>query len=74
MTSWESVVVEAYSGYTANERPLRFRKEGRFLAVLRIVERMREPGADMFLVKAEDGLQYRLRWERATDRWFLRAL
>ena len=53
--------VESYSGYKADERPIRFDWSGRLLTVTRILRQWREPREACFHVLADDGLEYILR-------------
>ena len=56
-----NVEVECYSGYKADERPLRFRLGARWLQVSEVVDRWYDPNAIYFRVRAEDGHLYVLR-------------
>ena len=67
------VEVESYSGYKADERPLRFRLGERWLAVEEVVDRWYDPDAIFFRVRAEDGSIYILRHARESDLWTLEA-
>jgi hypothetical protein len=49
------VRVEAYSGYKADERPLRFELGERWLEAEDIVDRRYDPDAVYFRVKTADG-------------------
>lgn len=53
--------VETYSGYKADERPVRFVWNGRRFEVTRILDRWREPDQMCFRVLADDGNVYTLR-------------
>ena len=59
--------IETYSGYRADERPLRFVWDGRVVEIREVLRRWREPGAEYFRVLGEDGLRYELR--RGGDEW-----
>jgi len=63
--------VESYSGYTRNERPVAFYLGPRRIRVRRVMQRRRSPDFEMFRVEAEDGLTYRLTWDRDDDRWLV---
>jgi len=67
------VEVEAYSGYKADERPLRFRLGERWLAVEEVVDRWYDPDAVYFRVRADDGSMYILRHIDGSDVWTLEA-
>jgi hypothetical protein len=71
---WTVVVqVEAYSGYKAQERPLRFRLGEHWRQVREVVDRWYGPEAMYFKVAAEDGNLYILRLEERTQEWSLAA-
>jgi hypothetical protein len=52
--------VETYSGYRADERPLRFLFDDIMLSIKRIADRVRGPEYESFQVIASDGNRYRL--------------
>lgn len=66
-----SVSVECYAGYRADERPLRFTLRGRAYHVQDLDGRWYSPGATYFRVRAEDGNFYVLRHDEAQDFWSL---
>ncbi len=68
-----TIEVEAYSGYKADERPLRFRLGERWLTVDQVTDRWYDPHATYFRVRAEDGCLYVLRHDEAADSWTLAA-
>jgi len=57
------VVVECYSGYKANERPLAFCLGARRHRVEEVIDRWYGPGATYFRVRSDDGNIYILRHE-----------
>jgi hypothetical protein len=63
------VRVECYSGYKANERPVRMHMGGRTFEVVAIEDRWYSPGATIFRIVADDGDRYVLRHEEAQDVW-----
>lgn len=63
--------VSAYSGYKANERPVRFVLEGREYGVIKVLDRWQGPDYDYFKVLADDGRTYVIKWQRFIDAWFL---
>ncbi|HUB33038.1 MAG TPA: hypothetical protein VMA31_08415 [Bryobacteraceae bacterium] len=66
--------VESYSGYKADERPLRFRfPGGEWLEVLEILDRWYDPDAVYFRLRASDGNLYVLRHREPADEWTLEA-
>jgi hypothetical protein len=67
------VRVECYSGYKAEERPVRILFTGHTLAVAEVEDRWYSPGATYFRVLAEDGDHYVLRHDDAQDVWSLAA-
>jgi hypothetical protein len=67
------VRVEAYSGFKADERPLRFQLGERWLQVEEVLDRWYDPHAIYFRVRASDGALYVLRHSAPGDRWTLEA-
>jgi hypothetical protein len=65
--------VECYSGYRAEERPLRFVLRGRAFDVRELDGRWYSPEATYFRVRAGDGNYYVLRHDEAQDFWTLDA-
>lgn len=67
--------VESYSGYRADERPLRFSFIGSgepgAYQVRDVLDRWYGMGYQCFKVRADDGNVYILRHEESTDRWRL---
>lgn len=63
--------VECYSGYKADERPLRFLLGERWYRVEDVTDRWYGPGYSYFRVKAEDGNLYVLRLDECTQEWTL---
>jgi hypothetical protein len=68
-----TVEVESYSGFKADERPLRFRLGERWLAVEDVVDRWYDPDATYFRVRADDGATYILRHVEGSEVWTLEA-
>jgi hypothetical protein len=68
-----TIEVEGYSGYRADERPLRFRLGERWLVVEEVVDRWYDPDAVYFRVRADDGAVYILRHIDGSDMWTLEA-
>ncbi len=67
------VRVETYSGFKADERPLRLHLSERTLEVAAIEDRWYSPGETYFRVLTNDGDRYVLRHTEAQDRWTLTA-
>lgn len=67
------VRVETYSGFKADERPLRLYLAGRTLEVASVEDRWYSPGETYFRVLTEDGDRYVLRHTEAQDVWTLSA-
>jgi hypothetical protein len=63
--------VECYSGYKADERPLRLHLKDGAKDVVAIEDRWYSPGATYFRVLVDDGDRYVLRHEEAQDVWSL---
>lgn len=67
--------VETYSGYKADERPVRFLLGERHYEVHEVLDRWHGPGDTWFRVRADDGCQYILRHHHYAneDFWTLQA-
>jgi hypothetical protein len=67
--------VECYSGFKADERPVRFFLGGRGYQVLEIQDQWYGPESTYFKVRADDGNFYILRnaWSEQTSSWCLEA-
>jgi hypothetical protein len=65
--------VECYSGYRADEKPLRFSLRGRIFQVEQVEDRWYSPAAIYFRVRADDGNFYVLRHDEEHDAWTLDA-
>jgi hypothetical protein len=63
--------VIGYSGYKANERPLRLILGDKDLEVRRVVDRWVGEDHDYFKCLADDGEIYVLKWHRIRDQWSL---
>jgi hypothetical protein len=68
-----TVEVESYSGYKADERPVRFQLGDGWLAVEEVTDRWYDPDAVYFKVRAGDGNVYILRHREPEDTWTLEA-
>ena len=71
--SEQIVRVETYSGFRADERPLRLHLAGRTLEVAAVEDRWYSPGETYFRVLTDDGDRYILRHTEAQDIWTLSA-
>jgi hypothetical protein len=69
----QTVRVETYSGYKADERPLRIVFAAQTLEIAEVEDRWYSPGATYFRVLAENGDRYVLRRDDAQDVWSLTA-
>jgi len=69
------IQVECYSGYRADERPVRFFLGERGYQVLEIQDQWHGPESTYFKVRADDGNFYILRnaWSEQTSAWSLEA-
>ena len=65
------VIVETYSGYKADERPVGFRLEGRRIGVREILDRWHGVDHAYFKVIGEDGTLYIMRQDLLSDTWEL---
>lgn len=67
------VRVESYSGYKADERPVRLHLGERTLEVVAVEDRWYSPSETYFRVLTGDGDRYVLRHIEAQDVWSLTA-
>ena len=67
------VRVDTYSGFKADERPLRLHLGERSLEVVAVEDRWYSPGETYFRVLTGDGDRYVLRHTEAQDVWSLAA-
>jgi len=58
--------VECYSGRKADERPIRFRLEGRQYAVKAVLDQWYDPESIFYKVRVDDGNLYILRQQTST--------
>jgi hypothetical protein len=65
--------VECYSGYRADERPMRFVLCGREYEIAEVEDRWYSPGVIYFRVRANDGNFYVLKHDEGMDVWTLDA-
>ena len=71
--SEQIVHVECYSGYKAEERPVRIVFEAQTLDVEEVEDRWYSPAATYFRVRVKNGERYVLRHDEAQDVWTLSA-
>ena len=62
-----------YSGYKADERPVRVTIDGRAHEVAEVEDRWYSPGATFFGVRLADGERYVLRRIEAQEDWAIEA-
>jgi hypothetical protein len=67
------VQVETYSGYKADERPVRVTIDGQTVEVAEVEDRWYSPGATYFRVRSATGERYVLRRVEAQEVWVLEA-
>jgi hypothetical protein len=67
------VQVETYSGYKADERPVRVTIDDRAHEVAEVEDRWYSPGATLFRVRLANGERYVLRRIEAQGVWVLEA-
>lgn len=58
--------VECYAGHAGDERPVRFRLDGREYSVEAVLDRWYEPEAVFYKLRANDGNFYILRQQTST--------
>jgi len=71
--SEQIVRVACYSGYKADERPVRIFFEAQTLEIAEVEDRWYSPGATYFRVRVQNGERYVLRRDDAQDVWSLAA-
>ena len=71
--SEQIVKVEFYSGYRADERPIRIVFASQTLKVAEVEDRWYSPGATYFRVRVANGERYVLRREDGQDSWTITA-
>jgi hypothetical protein len=71
--SEQLVRVECYSGFKAEERPVRIVFEAQTLEIIEVEDRWYSPGARYFRVLTKSGDRYVLRQEEAQGVWSLTA-
>jgi len=64
-----NVKVETYSGYKADEYPVKFYTKQKQLEVIDIEDRWYGPGYSYFKVLADDCMTYILRQNLESDQW-----
>jgi len=67
------VQVDTYSGYKADERPVRITIDGAAREVAEVEDRWYSPGATFFRVRLADGERYVLRRIEAQEVWLIEA-
>jgi len=67
------VKVETYSGYRADERPVRVTIDGRAHDVAEVEDRWYSPGVTFFRVRLANGERYVLRRTDAQEVWLIEA-
>jgi hypothetical protein len=67
------IKVETYSGYKADERPVRITIDGAAREVAEVEDRWYSPGTTFFRVRLADGERYVLRRIEAQEAWLIEA-
>jgi hypothetical protein len=67
----KTVEVESYSGYKADQHPLRLKLAGGTLEISEVDDRWYSPGETVFRVRVANGDRYLLRHVEAQDVWTL---
>ena len=63
------IEVTCYSGYRGDERPTVIRRDGRAQRVGEVMARWREPEAELFVVRMEDGGCLQMRLDTTRGLW-----
>lgn len=66
-----AVRVECYAGHRGEETPRRFHLGTRAVEIIDVLDRWLSPDHRYFKVRGDDGANYILRHDVATDRWEL---
>ena len=67
------LIVECYSGYKADQRPVRFRLGSQACEIREIEDQWYSPSAIYYRVRVDDGDTYVLRHDETADSWSLEA-
>jgi hypothetical protein len=67
----QSVEVECFAGYRADERPVRLKLGQQTLEIVEVEDRWYSPGETFFRVRVECGDRYVLKHAEAQDIWSL---
>jgi hypothetical protein len=67
----KTVQVECYSGYQADERPIRLKLGEETLEIAEVEDRWYSPGETYFRVRVANGDRYVLKHMEAQDVWIL---
>jgi hypothetical protein len=65
--------VECYSGYKADQRPVRFQLGAQTYEIREVEDQWYSPSAIYYRVLADDGNTYVLRHDETSDAWSLEA-
>lgn len=65
----DRIEVETYSGYRADERPLRFTLDSESHEIAEVESRWRSPDAACFRVRTREGRRCLLRHDPRSDTW-----
>jgi hypothetical protein len=68
------IEVTCYSGYRGDERPSVMSRGGRAERVSEVMSRRREPDAELFVVRMEDGKCLKMRLDTTSGRWSAREM
>ncbi len=67
------IEVISYSGYKADERPIKIVVGGVLLEVTDVIDRWYGEKFDYFKVKLSSGVKYLIARDRGEDRWYLKG-
>jgi hypothetical protein len=62
-------LVECHSGFAYAERPVALNWQGQRLVVADILEQARTPAGRRFRIRTQDGQEFELVYDEATDEW-----
>ena len=67
------IYVDAYSGYKANEHPMRFQVDEDLYEIAAVESKRQEPDVEYFTVRTTDDKRFVLRYDPHEDEWTLES-
>ncbi len=69
LNGMRTIEVQCYSGYKADERPVRLKLDDAFVEIAEVEDRWYSPGMQFFRVRLANGDHYILRQQEAQNVW-----